>query len=66
MIDEIFEPFVTHGKKEGTGLGLAIARNVVGQHGGTIEVESEPGHTTFTLRLPAAEAARAEPVSVPT
>ncbi|MEM7414959.1 MAG: HAMP domain-containing sensor histidine kinase [Gemmatimonadota bacterium] len=55
LIDEIFEPFVTHGKKEGTGLGLAIARNVVGQHGGTIDVESAPGRTLFTIRLPAAE-----------
>jgi signal transduction histidine kinase len=66
VIDDIFEPFVTHGKKEGTGLGLAIARNVVGQHGGKIEVESEAGRTTFTLRLPAMESARLEPVSVPT
>jgi signal transduction histidine kinase len=52
LIDDIFEPFVTHGKKDGTGLGLAIARNVVGQHGGTVEVTSEPGDTTFTLRIP--------------
>lgn len=57
LIDEIFEPFVTHGKKEGTGLGLAIARNVVGQHGGTIEVESAPGRTVFTIRLPRTSAA---------
>ena len=51
-LDEIFEPFVTYGKKEGTGLGLAITRNVVTQHGGTIGVVSNPGSTRFTMQLP--------------
>jgi signal transduction histidine kinase len=51
-IDEIFEPFVSFGKKEGTGLGLAIARSVVEQHGGTISVVSSPAGSTFTLELP--------------
>lgn len=64
LLDDIFEPFVTHGKREGTGLGLAIARNVVGQHGGTIRVDSEPGRTTFTLRLPPREATHPTPVGV--
>jgi signal transduction histidine kinase len=50
-LEEIFEPFVSFGKKEGTGLGLAIARNVVRQHGGTIHVTSDRG-ARFTLRLP--------------
>jgi two-component system sensor histidine kinase BaeS len=37
----------------GSGLGLAIARQLTEAHGGTIEVESEPGRgTTFTIRLP--------------
>ncbi|MFF9363156.1 ATP-binding protein [Streptomyces griseoluteus] len=37
-----------------TGLGLAIVRAVVTAHGGTVDVESRPGRTVFTVRLPAA------------
>lgn len=48
----IFEPF--HSTKSfGIGLGLAIVQQIAEQHGGGIEVESEPGReTTFTLWLP--------------
>jgi signal transduction histidine kinase len=52
--DRLFDPFVTTkpvGK--GTGLGLSISRNiVVHNHGGTIDVQSEPGRTCFEVRLP--------------
>ena len=37
-----------------TGLGLAIAHAVVQAHHGTIAAASSPGHTLFTVRLPAA------------
>ncbi|HBZ54038.1 MAG TPA: hypothetical protein DEO88_01420, partial [Syntrophobacteraceae bacterium] len=50
----IFDPFFTT-KAHGTGLGLAISRNIVQDHGGTIEVECPAeGGTTFTIELPLA------------
>jgi signal transduction histidine kinase len=52
--DRIFEPFVTS-RAGGTGIGLAVTRQIVLEHGGTIEVKSpEGGPTVFTIRLPAA------------
>ena len=51
-IDKIFEPFFSK-RAGGTGLGLAIARQMVDNHRGRIEVESEQGRgTTFRIRLP--------------
>ncbi len=41
----------------GTGLGLAIANAIVEGHGGEISVASEPGDTTFTVRIPVNPAA---------
>jgi signal transduction histidine kinase len=41
----------------GSGLGLAIARELAGAMGGSLELDSKPGSTVFTLRLPAVEAA---------
>jgi signal transduction histidine kinase len=46
--------FTTKDVGKGTGLGLDIARRVVVErHGGEIEVDSSPGRTVFTVRLPA-------------
>ena len=51
----IFEPFFTT-KPHGTGLGLPYCRDVAERHGGSIAVQSTPGHgTSVTVRLPALE-----------
>ena len=55
--DKIFEPFfTTKVAGVGTGLGLDIARQIIQQHHGQIEVESQPGRTTFTVWLPIQQA----------
>ncbi|MFZ5556267.1 MAG: nitrogen regulation protein NR(II) [Pseudomonadota bacterium] len=51
MRDKIFLPLVS-GRDDGHGLGLTLAHNFVAQHRGTIECESVPGRTCFTLLLP--------------
>jgi signal transduction histidine kinase len=49
----VFEPFFTYGKAHGTGLGLAICERIIREHGGTIDVWSDPGKgATFRFRLP--------------
>ncbi len=49
----IFEPYFST-KDKGTGLGLAIVKHNVEWYGGTVKVESEPGHgAQFTLQFPA-------------
>jgi signal transduction histidine kinase len=55
----IFDPFfTTKDQGEGTGLGLGIARQIVQRHHGQIRVDSQPGRTSFEVRLPTAPVAR--------
>jgi two-component system nitrogen regulation sensor histidine kinase GlnL len=49
--DRIFFPLVS-GREGGSGLGLTIAQTYVSQHSGTIECDSVPGGTVFTILLP--------------
>ncbi len=51
-LPRVFDPYFTT-KAKGLGLGLAIARRIVEEHGGKIEVESQPARgSRFSVILP--------------
>jgi two-component system, OmpR family, sensor kinase len=53
--ERVFERFYTGDAVRGSGLGLAIARELADRMSGTIELDSQPGETSFTLALPATD-----------
>ncbi len=75
IIEKIFNPFfTTKPTNQGTGLGLAITSDIIRQHGGTIDVTSEPDqYTQMTITIPRTppaevfqETADAEEATAPT
>jgi signal transduction histidine kinase len=59
--ENLFQPFVSAGKRNGLGLGLALTRQTVVDHGGEMWLESEPGRgARFKFRLPGAHVAQVQ------
>ncbi len=63
--DKIFQPYFTT-KSGGSGLGLPMTRRLIEEHGGRVDVYSEPGKgSDFTLVLPVAGPAALSPQAGP-
>ncbi len=55
IVDRLFQPFATAGKKNGMGLGLALSRQTILDHGGDLWLDSSLGESArFRIRLPLA------------
>lgn len=70
IMPKIFEPFFTTKKAIGTGLGLWVVRQIVENHGGTVEIQSntasENHGTAVSVFLPFASAKLPQPQSLAT
>jgi signal transduction histidine kinase len=54
QMDYLFSPFISSKKSRGTGLGLPVSQKILREHGGQIQVHSEPGQgARFVLEIPA-------------
>ena len=64
---KVFQVFVSGKGHRGTGLGLAVSQKILQEHGGEIQLESQPGQgCCFTLQWPALPVdAEAEPQDAP-
>jgi signal transduction histidine kinase len=55
--DKVFNSFfTTKPAGEGSGLGLGICKRIIDKHEGEISLRSQPGETTFSVRLPVLDA----------
>lgn len=65
VLPRIFEAFyTTKPQGEGSGLGLDIVRKIVEKHDGKIDVDTEPGRTTFIIQIPLEPTSESEPTTV--
>lgn len=56
MIDKIFDPFYSTKGSKGTGLGMPVTKKIIEEHGGLLEVDSQPGRgTTVRFIMPHVE-----------
>jgi signal transduction histidine kinase len=51
VVPRIYEPFFST-KEGGTGLGMSIVHSLVSLHGGSIDLQTGPGGTTFEIAIP--------------
>ena len=63
--DQLFQPFVSFGKKNGLGLGLALSRQTILEHSGDMwATRATSGGARFHIRLPLAQTSVTEPTAV--